>query len=506
VSEDSAHFQHASAQSSDIGGITLTDDVEASPTRKPQSEIEVALPAADAIERLSWRELVNGLPAAIYMTDAAGRITFFNEAATALWGREPVVGESDWCGSWKLYHPDGTPLPHDECPMAATLKPGTPVRGVEAVAERPDGTRVPFMPFPTPLHDASGQIIGGVNMLVDLTESKRAEAAALRLAAIVESSDDAIVSKDLNGVILSWNEAARRLFGYQAEEVIGQSVTVLIPEQSHDEEPGILRRLRRGERIDHYETVRRRKDGSLVDISLTVSPIKDAKGIIIGASKIARDISDRKEAEAHQRLLTRELHHRTKNLFAVVQAVVSRSFAGKTTVEEAQMAVMDRLHSLGQAHILLVDRQWQGTDLRELVNGEMRPFSDRVTVSGPALIMNPQAAQSFALAVHELATNAIKYGALSSPAGRVVIGWSVDARDGVGEFTFHWQELDGPPVATPLRKGFGSTVLEQVMAEYAATTPSIEFAAGGVAYRVSGPLSAIAAVVRDPRAIAGFEQ
>ena len=299
------------------------------------------------------------------------------------------------------------------------------------------------MPYPTPLHDESGKLVGAVNMLVDLTESKRAEHAGQRLVAIVESSDDAIVGKDLNGIISSWNGAAERLFGYRDEEVIGKSVTILIPADSHNEEPAILERIRRGERIDHYETVRRRKDGSLIDISLTVSPIKSASGRIIGASKIARDISDRKEAEARQRLLTRELHHRTKNLFAVVQAVVSSSFAGKGTVEEAQTAVLERLHSLGQAHILLVERQWQGIDLMELARGELRPFSDRVSMSGPPLVMSPQAAQTFALALHELATNAAKYGALSSPNGRVVIGWSVDTPHGIGEFAFHWQERDG---------------------------------------------------------------
>ena len=157
-----------------------------------------------------------------------------------------------------------------------------------------------------------------------------------------------------------------------------------------------------------------------------MSPVKSASGKIIGASKIARDITERKTAEARQRLLTRELHHRTKNLFAVVQAVVSRSFAGKGSVEEAQTAVLERLHSLGQAHILLVDREWQGTDLLELARGETRPFSDRVSMSGPPLVMSPQAAQNFALALHELATNSAKYGALSSPHGRVVISWSVD--------------------------------------------------------------------------------
>jgi PAS domain S-box-containing protein len=127
------------------------------------------------------------------------------------------------------------------------------------------------------------------------------------MAAIVESSDDAIISKDLNGIIASWNAGAERLFGYTATEVIGKSVTILIPQGRMDEEPYILERIRRGERIDHYETVRRRKDGSEVDISLTVSPIRDKSGKVIGASKIARDISERKRAEAErEELLRRE--------------------------------------------------------------------------------------------------------------------------------------------------------------------------------------------------------
>src|SRR5207244_5676398 len=197
---------------------------------------EAAVQVSQGGVELSSHALANVLPAAIYMTDAAGRITFYNEAAAALWGCRPELGKSEWCGSWKLYWPDGTPLPHDQCPMAQTLQSGLPVRGVEAVAERPDGTRVPFMPYPTPLHDASGKLVGAVNMLVDLTEAKRAEHAGQRLAAIVESSDDAIVSKDLNGVISSWNSAAERLFGYKGEEVIGKSVTILMPPESHDEE------------------------------------------------------------------------------------------------------------------------------------------------------------------------------------------------------------------------------------------------------------------------------
>jgi PAS domain S-box-containing protein len=251
---------------------------------------------------LPCRELLDALPAAIYTTDAAGRLTYYNAAAVQLAGRVPKIGSDEWCATWRLYRPDGTPLPHDECPMAIALKTGRPVRGVEAIAERPDGTLVPFMPYPTPLHDASGNVVGAVNMLVDLTERSQAEQVRQLLASIVESSDDAIVSKDLNGVIESWNPGAERLFGYTDDEVIGKSVTCLFPFDLLHEENAILGRIRRGEKIEHYETVRRRKDGSLVDVSLTVSPVRNAAGKVTGVSKIARDISARKKAE-HERLL-----------------------------------------------------------------------------------------------------------------------------------------------------------------------------------------------------------
>jgi PAS domain S-box-containing protein len=122
-----------------------------------------------------FRGLLDALPAAVYTTDAAGRITYYNDTAAALWGHRPPLGTSEWCGSWKLYWPDGTPLAHDECPMAIALKADRTVRGMEAVAERPDGTRVPFIPYPTPIHDDAGKLIGAVNMLVDITDRKRAE-------------------------------------------------------------------------------------------------------------------------------------------------------------------------------------------------------------------------------------------------------------------------------------------------------------------------------------------
>jgi PAS domain S-box-containing protein len=196
-------------------------------------------------------------------------------------------------------------------------------------------------------------------------ERMRAERTSQLLTSIIVTSDDAIVSKDLNGIVTSWNKGAEQMFGYAAGEMIGWSITKLIPSDRYHEETEILDRIRRGEHIDHYETVRQRNDGSLVDISLTVSPVKDATGMVVGASKISRDISERKQTQARQELLAREVQHRTKNMFAVVLAVVSRSFAGKNTVKDAEAAVTSRLHSLGQTHAMLIDKEWQGVDLAE---------------------------------------------------------------------------------------------------------------------------------------------
>jgi PAS domain S-box-containing protein len=365
----------------------------------------------------------------------------------------------------------------------------------------------------TPLVSRAGQLVGMISthwrsphqpterdlrhldvlarQATDLIERMKSESASQRFAAIVDSSHDAIVSKDLNGVITSWNRGAERLFGYTPDEITGRPITMLIPADRQHEEAMILERIRCGERVDHYETVRQRKDGDLVDISLTVSPVKDATGKIVGASKIARDISEKKQAQARQEMLTREIEHRTRNLFSVVLAVVSSSFAGKHSVKDAEAAVVGRLSSLGQTHFALIDQEWHGADLVDIVRSEMSPYGSRVQVEGPSLILHADAAQNFALALHELATNAAKYGALSNATGRVHISWSALARNGPNSFNFRWQEQGGPPVRPPTRKGFGSVVLEEAMTEHFDVPPRIDFSIAGVTYELSGALDAL---------------
>jgi len=423
------------------------------------STIALTGASPDSTPRLD--QFLNALPAAIYMTDTAGRITYFNEAAAAMWGRRPKLNSDLWCGSWRLFWPDGTPMPQDACPMAVALKERRAVRGGCAIAERPDGSRVPFMAFPTPLYDAAGAFVGAVNMLIDMSEQQRAEQVSHRLAAIVESSDDAIISKDLNGVIATWNKGAERLFGYLEQEVVGKPITILIPEQHRDEEARILQRIRRGERIDHFETVRRRKDGSLVSISLTVSPVTDGSGRIVGASKIARDITEQKRREEQINLLAREADHRTKNLLALAQAAVH--LTNGESAAELKSAIEGRLRALANAHTLLAQSRWAGADLRTLVREELSPYcaqdESRARIEGPDLMLEQQPAQAIALALHELATNAVKYGALSVPAGRIALTWNLQSAN---RLSLRWAESGGPPVAPPQRHGFGTRVMTRL--------------------------------------------
>jgi PAS domain S-box-containing protein len=432
-------------------------------------------------------QLFDLLPAAIYVTDAKGRITYFNEAAATLWGCRPKLHSDQWCGSWRLYRPDGTPLPHDQCPMAVCLRQGQPIRGGEAIAERPDGTRVPFMAFPTPLRDPSGKLIGAVNMLIDVSEHQRAERIERRLSAIVESSDDAIVSKDLNGVIVTWNKGAERLFGYLAEEVVGKPITILIPANRQAEERGILERIRRGERVDHFETARQRKDGSLVDISLCVSPVSDEFGKIIGASKIARDITDQKRREELIGLLAREADHRTKNLLTVAQATVH--LAQGDTPAALKVAIEGRLKALGNAHTLLAQSRWAGADLRKLVAEELAPHSraneSRIETDGPGLMLQPDQAQAMALALHELATNAVKYGALSVATGRVRIEWGLQSGN---RLFVRWVETGGPRVKPPERQGFGTRVMARMICDQLNGEVDFDWREEGIICDIATPL------------------
>lgn len=318
-----------------------------------------------------FRELLDALPAAVYTTDAVGRITYYNDAAVALWGHRPALGTSEWCGSWKLYWPDGTPLAHADCPMAIALKEDRAVRGVEAVAERPDGTRVPFIPYPTPLHDEQGRLVGAVNMLVDM--------------------------------------------------------------------------------------------------------------------------SDRKRAEEQQALLVRELHHRVKNTLATVQAIMGSTARTATSIEQFKEAMIGRIGSLAKTHLLLSE-EGATVALADILHSELDPFDDgsegRIRLEGPRVEVNSRLAVSLGMAIHELTTNAAKYGALSVYGGKVDVSWAVVIEATRHTLELDWVESGGPPVAPPTRQGFGSRLLEFVLPGQMQAQSRIDYRPEGVHVHCSLPLPA----------------
>jgi len=313
-------------------------DGKAQTRNSERDKIEIALRETEQ----RYRQLVHSLPVAVYTCDREGHITLYNDAAVVLWGREPQLGRDLWCGSWRIYRPDGTPLPVDECPMAIALKEGRAVSGQEIVIERPDGTRRNVLPYPVPMRDRSGTVVGAVNTLVDITEHKAAEEPRARLAAIVDSSDDAIVGKTLDGIITSWNRGAEKIFGYTAAEAIGQHIFLIVPEDKRAEEADVLARLGRGEKIDHFDTIRRTKDGRRIVISLTVSPIRNAAGHIIGASKVARDITERKRMEEELQRLNANLENRVLERTAELVA----SIAQRENLQQ-QLLQAQKMESIG---------------------------------------------------------------------------------------------------------------------------------------------------------------
>lgn len=428
------------------------------------------------------REILERLPVAVYAVNMEGRITFFNEAAAHLWGRRPEIGKDEWCGCWRLCLSDGTLVPHDQKPMVQALQTGHPQRNAEFMCGRADGDYRLFTQTTELLRDASGRMTGALSVLIEAADLVQTGDAAQRLAAIVESSNDAIVSKNLQGIVKSWNQGAERLFGYSAEEMIGQSISLLIPEERAEEEPEIIRRISRGEYVTHFETIRRRKNGSQVEISLTISPIRDAQGVIVGASKIARDITDRKQAEKAKELLLHELRHRVRNTVGVAQALASQTLRSATM--EERRAFIARLHTLSSALDLLMIENFSQAPLRRVIEKALSPFitegKSRIHLEGPDALIEWSKATQLALVVHELATNALKYGALSNENGQIHINWDwMKEAEPAQRLKMKWRESGGPTVAASQNKGFGSQLIDNAL-DAPRDTPRLSFAPEGV--------------------------
>jgi len=306
------------------------------------------------------RHVMEALPAAIYTTDAEGKLQYYNKAAERLWGFAPKIGEQFWCGSWKIYLPDGTFLPHDQCPMAVALKEKRALVGPEAVAERPDGTRVPFLPYPTPIFGSDGELVGGVNMLIDL--------------------------------------------------------------------------------------------------------------------------SDQKHADAQQRGLIDELNHRVKNTLATIQSLAAQTLRGGDGEFEGRLLALSRVHD----H--LTRNAWEWADLSVIARATFAPLrgsaNNHVRIDGPSVRLKPRVALAMGMVLHEMACNAMKYGALSTPAGAVTLSWRIEAN----KLHLDWREEGGPAAVVPKKRGFGTRLLERSIAHELGGRPAIAFLPTGVHCTMEIPL------------------
>ena len=336
---------------------------------EPPQDAATAAPARRRDEnRDAWvRQVFDHSPVAIFSTDAAGWIQHANKAAAVLWGGAPVIGEARWCGASRLYYPDGRPMSLDDCALAKALKTGEATQGLEGILERPDGTRATCLAYPTLLRDATGEVVGAVNMLVD--------------------------------------------------------------------------------------------------------------------------ISDRKQAEERQKILIDELNHRVKNTLASVQSLAAQSLRGAAPAHEMRERFEARLVALSKAHNQLADRHWRDANLLTLAENVLAPYRDqsRVVLHGGQVIISARAAVTLSMVLHELATNAVKYGSLSTANGRLTVSWRTE--DGE-RLVLVWREHDGPVVSAPTGQGFGTRFITGSVASELGGRISLDFNPAGLSCRIEAPLCA----------------
>lgn len=360
---------------------------------------------------------------------------------------------------------------------------------------RPDGTKRWVAVRAKLVEDAGGRAARALFLCADITERKEAELQNAQLAAIVSSSIDAIVSVDFDDRVLTWNRGAEQLFGYTVEEALGADVTAFVPAEFIEERAQTMARLAKGEAIE-YRTSRRRKDGQILKVWIRGAPMRDGNGVLVGGSLIIRDITAQHQHEEHVRFLMRELTHRSKNLLAVIQAMARQTLLHLTTPEDFVARFSERLSGLAGSHDLLSSDDWSGASLVKLIRSQLQHYGDlfeqRIFLRGPDLVLRPEAAQNIGIALHELSTNAAKFGALSVPDGSITVSWTfVTGEQGERRLNLAWEELGGPPVAMPEHKGFGLMVMDRITGAALGGTSSMDFAPDGVNWRLDVPAAGV---------------
>jgi PAS domain S-box-containing protein len=321
-------------------------------------------------------------------------------------------------------------------------------------------------------------------------------------AGLLDAVEQAVIATDLDGRVTYWSRFAERLYGWSVDEAEGRILGGMItPPGDEAVAAQIHAELQQGASWSG-ELPLRRKDGSIFAAQITNAPIHDAQGRLIGIVGVSADISARKKSEQHLRLMVNELNHRVKNSLATVQSIAAQTFRAAGSVEEAKDSFSMRLHALVLIHEMLTEVNWDSADLREIalrtLAAHLGPDSDQVSVRGDSIRLSPKAASSLAIGLNELATNAIKYGALSGAVGRVDVDWTLVPSPDGAELRLTWRESGGPPVIEPKRHGFGERLLRRGLPAELDGSVDLRFAPSGVTCEISAPLQTLKPKPSDP--------
>ena len=445
------------------------------------------------------RELLGALPAAIYVTDAVGHIIYCNQSAVDLWGTEPVLGKDKWSDLVKFYHADGSSMALEDCPTEVALKHGRIARGQEAIVERRDGTRIPVIPYPTPLRDETGTIVGVVNMTVDISERRKVELAlAERNIQLSLAGKAALVgsySYDANTEMMQISEGYVAIHGFPegtTEIARSECLAGVHPDDMGRAEQARSEAFRacRGEYSAEYRIVRPDDEMRWVETRCFIS--YDSEGRPQRVVGVSIDITERKRVEEQQGKLVAELDHRVKNVLATVQAIAAQTLQASSTMEHFVAALDGRIRSMGLTHELLSHRRWRGIPLAELVERELAPYAtgSNTEFSGPEVMLSVEAGQTIGMVLHELVTNAAKHGALSASSGRVSIDWRLPLNgSATGRMALTWRETGGPLVLSPSKSGYGMDVVRSVIPYELGGTVDHVLAPEGARCRMEIPLA-----------------
>ncbi len=471
--------------------------------------ISPAIPSALGAILQASNGILDLLPIATFICDAKGTILQYNRHAVAVWGRAPEPGQThdQFRESARFFELDGTPVARSM--VAEVLVSGTPVRDVERIVERADGTRLIVSVNIDPLRNAKGELVGAVNCFLDITERKRMDVAlersrlhALeqeqRLAATYEHAAIGISEIAPDGQFLRVNEAICAITGYSREELLAARLfRYTHPDDADPDREGFRKQV--GGELDFYSVEKRfiRKDGRIIWLSVRSSPVRDAADRLLYVVRVVQDITERKASEQRQKLLMDELNHRVKNTLATVQSLASQTARSAHTPTAFRDRFEGRLIALSKAHDQLTSHHWESADLRELLSGSLAPYAgvgpERVILRGEDVVLRPRAVLTLAMAMHELTTNAAKYGALSVPGGCIEIHWRpVRGDSGELRLRIDWTERCGPSVAEPKQRGFGSKLIEGSIAAELGGTARLTFEPQGLRCEILIPMETAA--------------